>query len=533
MSNVAPLVAETVVEMDLGDALLDTAGRELLDTYARPILDTGWVNVTADTRASVPISIRRGNFGSSAKDRVGNIGTLKLALDNSEHNSAGLLGYYSPGHPNARLYFSEDARIRVSLRYGAKKRYKFQGRVTEIRPDSGVYGRRIVMISAEDWFGEAAETPMVGLSVQVDKRDDELLTTLMTIFDHPPVETDFSTGEDTYALAFTDELGESTQALSVLQKIAMSGMSTIFLQGNASHGEILVYRTRVDNGDASQTAVATLENSMVSMAARRSRKKRIKAVRTTVYPAEVDAAATTKLFSLQREIVLAPGESVKFTGRYVDPTSRKRIAGTDIVTPLVAGTHYKFSSSSGSGEDLNSDLTIVSFSPGADSGEIEVRNDAAVTGYLWFMEWYGKGIYRDSPLDYTAENENISHGVVLRFDMPYQDDFDLGISIAEALESFYEENETDVQEVRFIANRSETLMDALLDVEPGMLVGIMEDVTGVNGLFYANGHDYIIHKGGRRVDVVWSLVPAKLFEFFELDSSSHGLDDSNSGALSY
>lgn len=511
---VAPIIPTLEVEMDFGSPILDMTGDAILDMTGAPILDLGWTNVTADVRAAEPIHIHRGNFGNDVKDRVGNIGTCSLAMDNSADNSGGKIGYYSPDHPNKRRELDDDTLMRVGLTYGVKKRYKFQGRIKDISPDSDRYGKLLSHFSAEDWFAEAAIAPMRGLEVQLNKTDDQLIRSLLTIMDHPPGSTDLSVGLDTNAYAFHDELGESTKVLAVLQKIAQTGAGVIFVVGNETTGEILQFRNRQDLGTVG-APVATLDHSMRRLQPKRTTRKSIKEIVVVGNPVFVDAAATTVLFSLRREIQIPPGGTALFTARYTDPSGAgKRISGTEIVNPPVADTHFKFSSSSGSGNDLNSSLQFLTYKVGADQVDVVVKNNANVVGNLWFFTVVGKGIYPYDAISYTAVNPNTTKGDTLKFEMPYQDDYNVLVDVGNALMAFYQNNETDVPEVEFIANRSEALMNSMLDVEPNSLVAVIEsDVTGINSQYYANGLDIMIHRKGTKIDVVWSIVPAKLANF--------------------
>lgn len=515
-----PIIPTQTVEMDLGSPIADMTGDPILDELGRNINDFSWVNVTHDVRAIDPISIRRGNFGNTPQDRVANVGTLKLSLDNSAGNLAGIVGYYSPDNINRITEFADGTRVRVAFTYSGKKRYKFQGRVRLRSPESGRWGTLRVPITAEDWMAEAANTPMRGLTVQVNQRDDQLLNTLLGIMDHPPERTDFSTGPDTYALAFHNELGESTMVAAVLQKIALSGMGVIFQVGDDTSGEILRYRNRNDIG-ALSTPVAVMNNSMVSLQAARDYRKQIKKVIVTFHPSQVDATNTTVLFTLQSEIVIPAGGQASFTCNYKDPNGSRRTSAKDQIIP-VAGTDFNFSSSSGAGSDLNGSLQFVSFAPAADQADVVVKNNSGVTGYLWFFRLRGRGIYRYDPLSVILINPNVSTGITLTYDMPYQDIYDKAVAIATALMTFWQTLATDVSQLEFIANRSTTLMDAFLDVEPGTLISVVEDVTGINNLFYVNGIDITSYQQATKVKVIFSLVPAKLVKFFVLDRD--GLD---------
>ncbi|MBT7192106.1 MAG: hypothetical protein HN916_18185 [Anaerolineae bacterium] len=511
---VLPIVPTLEVEMDFGNAILDAEGNAILDANDAALLDADWALVEQDMRAKSPIRIKKGNFGSTQKDRVGDVGTMDFALDNSENNSSELLGMFSPSNANARSGFGEETKIRLKLSYGASSKYKFQGlRFDKIDPDSGKYmSARLTFVTAVDWFDEAASTLAKGLDVELLQRDDQLLDLLLAVMENPPESTNFSVGPDQYAVAFHDVMSESTKIMGVLQSLMMSGIGTVFLNGTATTGEELTYRSR--NAILSLTTpVATLDNSMVSLEAPRIGKSRVRKVLGISHPARVDAAATSKIFELTQEIEIAAGETITFTGRYIDPDQQaQRIAAIDFVA-LVADTHYKFSSTSGSGNDLNADLVIVDTN-NADAVDYQFTNNSGVIGYLWFLELFAKGVFIYNTIEHVAEDTSVPKGQEMTFDMIYQDQFNTAKNITESLLAWESVEENERAVVHFKANRNATLMAAAIDVEPGDLVSIAEDVIGLDRLFFANGVELEIGHGGRNVDVWWTCVPARQGQLF-------------------
>ena len=90
-----------------------------------------WTNVSEDVRTVSPIKAFRGTRGNGPKNRVGDTGRMSLILDNSEANSAGLLGYYSPDHANLRSGFGKGTLVRWILTYGGTDYYKFRGKMIQ------------------------------------------------------------------------------------------------------------------------------------------------------------------------------------------------------------------------------------------------------------------------------------------------------------------------------------------------------------------------------------------------------------------
>ncbi|MFA5154415.1 MAG: hypothetical protein WC554_17860, partial [Clostridia bacterium] len=76
-----------------------------------------WTDVTDDVIRATPITCTYGIQDSSPLARVASTGTFNFSLDNSELNSAGLVGYYSPGHTNCRSGFAAGITVRFSIVY--------------------------------------------------------------------------------------------------------------------------------------------------------------------------------------------------------------------------------------------------------------------------------------------------------------------------------------------------------------------------------------------------------------------------------
>ena len=502
------------LEMNWGAAILDAAGNAILDAADEAILDGDWADAIEDTRETLPIRIRRGNFGLGQLDRVADVGTMSFGLDNSQANSETTLGLYSPSHDSARSGFNETTKSRFYISSAGNTRYKYQGiRLDVIDPDAGQYGRRATSCTAVDWMDEAITAPAKGLEVQLAKRDDQLLALLTAIMENPPESTDYALGPDQYGASFHDVRSENTKVAGVLQSLALSGLGTVFLNGTATSGEELTYRSR-HTLLSSTTPVATLSDSMIDMQAPRVSRNRVREVSAVSHPLRIDTAATTELFVLNQEIQIAAGDTVTFTGRYIDPSQQAvRVSGTSIVTPLVANTHYKFSSTSGSGTDLNGDLGVTTTING-DSTDFSFVNNAAVTGYLWFLKIIGKGVYLYDEIEHISTDTTIKKGQTLTYDMVYQDSFTVGKNVSTSMLSWESAEANERPVVHFKANRTAALMAAAILVEPGDLVSISETVTGVSRKFFVNGVELDIKAGGRDIDVYWHCAPAQEGQLF-------------------
>ena len=136
----------------------------------------GWTDITADTRIGVqPLEIDYGINGSGPLDRIASTGTMTWAMDNSVSNSGGVVGYYSPGHTNARAGWDIGIGVRCKLTYGGTDYYKGLGTLITVIPDAGQYQRQAVLCTAVDWMDEAAITRIRGIGIQTNQRSDQII----------------------------------------------------------------------------------------------------------------------------------------------------------------------------------------------------------------------------------------------------------------------------------------------------------------------------------------------------------------------
>jgi len=510
--------ATLYVDVECYSPLLDPDGLIINDPDSDPIkVLSGWVDITSDIRITVPVNYSTGNPNNDIEARVADEGILRLAYDNSIGNSAGLDGLYSPDHANADECFVQNQPIRIRLVSNAITYYQWRGSISTIEPLPDSMGERVTYVEAVDFMRYFYETDFTNVNIQTNKRDDELLTTLLAQLPYQPENTDFDTGNDEYSYAFQDETTGTSHIISVIQKMMMSGMGKLFVRGGTTYSETLTYinRQSILNPGA---AVAALDNNMVGLQLIRDDSSLIKKVSVVTYPAQIDATNVI-LWQLNTPLKVDPGTSKTFTMTLRDPNGRAtKVAALSLVAP-VADTDYKFSSVSGSGNNLNANLSFA-YSDGTNSIDVTVTNNAAVIGYLWYFFPRGKGIYLYEPVP-TSKLTGQTYGKTLNIDMPYQDDEIVGTSIASLYSGWFSVARSNITSCKIIGNKSDALMTAALTVQPGDYVTIKEDQTGIDTGFIVNGIDKeLIPIGdGVLVNATWYLTQAQIVTGFILDTS--------------
>lgn len=513
------------IDMTFGDVILDTYDREILDTYGRNILDLGWVDVTDDVLTDTPSNVFQGQKKGDAVDRVADPGTIKLVMNNSTSNSGGVMGYYSPDGSYTRNGFANGLRVRIGLEKDSVIEWLSEGRVIDIKPVPGLLNKKITHVTCGDWIELAARTNMPRIAVQQSQTDDALLQTIINAMNNAPKETDFETGAYAYDYALTDVQDEETSVLSVLQTIAQCGLGRIFIVGGTTSGEVLKYVDLYSLLSVAE-AVATYNNAFIDTDAQRRTNKRIKRVVATGYPMAKDASPVV-LYTISQQIAISAGATIEFSGNFRDPnaSSSQSIAAVDVVQPVV-NTDYKFSSTSGSGTDLNASLEILDWEVGTRTWRIQVRNNAGSTGYLWHYQVRGEGLYPYDSISYTAVDTTIQEGVTLNLDLPYHDDYYTIQSIADAMLGWYSVEATELPYIDIVPTASDEEYARFLASKPGEVVAVIESVTGVAQNMVVVGRDIAVWHGGAYVTARLYLMPVQQVEdalYFTLDTL--GQDD--------
>lgn len=491
-------------------------------------LSGSWVDVTADVRTTIPIHAKRGLGGSGPSDRVALPGVFEYALDNSEANSGAKLGYYSPDNSNLRAGFGLGTLVRLKFVSGGVTFYAWRGRIKTLDPLAGKYLSRVTNVACADYMDQFSIHKLHLIPVQVAQREDQIIPVIVSNIPIAPLNTSYAVAPDTFPYALHDVQDENTFAITALQKLAQTDLGYIFVTGNMTDGEMLVYESRQDRAKRT-TVSAVLNDSMIGLTLQHDSLTIGNSFKVTVFPGKVDAAPTTVLASLQNEIPLNPSESQMITMRYRDPSgAATRISGINMTTPLVADTNYKASSISGDGgNDKNGDLgNSVVF--GGNSADVTITNNGAGIIYVNKLTLTGQGLYLYDPLEYSTADtaSQAKHGdYTVVFNLAYQTSPNVARDFANHLIGAYKDPHTRITGVTFIANSSAALMTAAMTCDIGSRVTITETVSGINRDFFINAVDYVVNPGNILI-VTWLLEPASAGQVWLLDDPLFSILDS-------
>jgi hypothetical protein len=210
------------------------------------------------------------------------------------------------------------------------------------------------------------------------------------------------------------------------------------------------------------------------------------------------------LYAAPNEIKVLPGQVNLVEINYVDPVPGSRasvslIAGSE-VAPL-ANTDYKATFTQGSGgNDAN---TQFSFTLGVYSKSCIFNLTSTAVADMWVYPCQMRGhiirqyAAQSSTFFDTAPNYVLYGRHKLNYSMYYQNDVNYGKKMADYWASLYHLPSIFPYDphVDFIANSSDTLMDAAIARDIGDRITITEEVTGIDTDFIIIGVNMTVKNG--------------------------------------
>jgi len=503
--------------------------------HLQGLTSAAWVDITTDIIS--PIKSKYGIWGNSITDRVADVGTLTFTLRNDQGCLGGVSGFWTPnsasGYPTG---WAIESQVCLTMRYRGEDFCKFYGHIKTMKANSNTRGRRTVEVSCVDWMDYAANTPLKIDEIAYSKTIMDVVSLLTETYNkfRFPKHYIYSAGaQETFTSAF-DKTGAFTTLVSEYQKVAMSELSYVYLRRDKVDGETLVVEGRSTRSNAlsiipaanddcgllemedgflllnedgssfvlNEATSVTFDNNMHNLDVRYDETSEMSKVKITVYPRKIDSAATTVLFNLDSPIKIAAGKSVSFYGAFKDPNGlATSVAGKDMVTPVATTDYLMYSVSDGTGTNLTASLTITAVYD-VKGVKYTLTNTSGTLGYVTFLQARGKGVYLYNPVTVTAwkDMNTLTEDQVetsdVSLDMPYRDNIDGVIEIAQTIVAAYEEPVPVVEKMTVIANYQPALMWAFLNFDIGMRTSIKETQTAIDGDFFINGVEFTLNTNG-------------------------------------
>lgn len=474
-----------------------------------------WTDVTQDVLGAQSLVFERGIRDDKPNNRVASTGALTFAMNNLASNSGGVTGYYSPGHASCRAGFAKGTPVRVK----SGSDVIFVGRIRSIAPTPGKTSGSLSRVLVTDYLDSAATSLLDSVPILEDVTGDVVFERIVRTLPQQPNGIITFTGSETYTLALDNTRDESVTLLEEMHRLAVSELGYVYQLNDGR----LVYEARASRITNEPTATVTLADTMHGMDVAEVSSTSLNRVQVTVHPRDIDAAATTVLFTLINPLQIAAGETKTILGPYrtaASPGITTRIGGLDMVTPVATTDYLMNTESDGSGTNLTASLSIYT-TFGANGVRFVLTNDSTDTGYITLLQARGRGVYDFRTVVLRAQDDAAvaADGVnAIALDMVYQEDVSLGQSLADSILGGYRDlSGTRVRTVSFFPDAA-GMPAGLFTKDISDRVAVSESITGATGEYYINGvkHEY---RNGTLPRITWWLAPAEPVSFWVLETS--------------
>jgi hypothetical protein len=477
------------------------------------------------------IDVEYGIDGNSVLDRVASTGSARFTLNDRD-------GLFKPEDVNFDTRFKKGARVFIYTRFMYNESYiykSFIGRIADLDYETYTDAYKNVKVTVLDWINVAANMPMISPAIQVNKRADEAINTILIASPQPPTNKTLMIGSDTFTTVF-DSVRSETKALAEISKLVMSELGYFYVRHGDLNGERVVFEGRshrnlhdldtahVSEGfllkndgfyltqadgfklllhNAISIPLEQVTDSDVSFGKKIANRIKVKA-----YPRLIDTSNQI-LASLDSPVQLSAGTTrtgLKLT--YKNPSqTAERTNGKDMVAPVATTDYLMFANSDGTGTNLTANLVVTATYGSADV-IYSLQNTSGTAGYVTKLQARGKGIYFFNPTEFITEDSTseLAYGYEeLSIEQKYQNNPYVSSDIATSLLNQYKEPITDVNGISGLANITPHEMIAFLSYDVGEMIHVEDSINSINGEFFIQNVKYTISQGGI-IHYHWGLI---------------------------
>lgn len=469
---------------------------------------TAWTEITPHVWQVDDIQTEGiGIDGTTPFDLTGRPGTLQFTVNNATSASGGTHGGYTPGHANVLSGWRRGIPVKLVVTYSGTPRTVFRGTVIGVDPQAGANKEKRALVTCADWLHAAADIDLsTKLGVQTAKASDYHFG---IVVDQArgicPPGVSISAGSSTFA--YSCDHGEQ----KLLSELARGCQSEFGPGAYCKLDGSVVFEGR-SKRQTLTTVSATLSNTMQGFEAPTDDADVVNVVRVRFQPKEPSGSTVVLWEAPDVGQQLGTGEYVVFQGAYRDPAeSKSPIGGVTPITP-VAGTDYKAWSGDGTGDVLTSGLAVsVELGGGGFRAIITNNNTRQVYLRSPVFQVRGTALYRrDAPalerIDMASANRQRRPRDV---DVPYASTLIEAGAIGDYLLALLKNpSQAPPRGCEFLANNSDALMLAALDVNPGARVAFAEQQTGITTArsWFVNAVSHRFRAG--TLTCKWTLAPA-------------------------
>lgn len=497
------------------------------------------------------IKVQYGITDNKITDRMASTGTATFKLYDKD-------SIFNPESPTWDSRFINGCRIFVKIiyNYAGTDRYKtFAGRLSNIKYDNQMVDFKTFEITVSDWFENASTEKLAILPVEVNKRPDEVIDTILNSMVIQPANRDLKVSSNTFASVF-DSTNQDTRVATELNRIVQSEYGFLYLRHGSLAGETLVFENKGYRELQDLAVISYIEGFLTKddggyilqqngdkLLLYKSNsfdidriidlnveygKNLINKLEVKAYPKTVDVVSNV-LVMLDTAIELTAGETKdNLEMSYKNPSIPDAyVSGYDMITPVATTDYQMWSNSDGTGTNLTSNL-VVTANYGSSRVVYTLQNTGGTLGYVTKLQARGKAIYDYNPITYIAEDttSQSTYGVALvSLDQKYQSNPYTSQDLSTAILNQFKLPVKDVNSIKTIANIDDIRMLSFIYYDIGDKIYVLDNLYSVNATYCINSMKYSISLGGI-IEYTWGLVKTETTstsDYWELGVSELGI----------
>jgi hypothetical protein len=497
---------------------------------------SAWVDISAYVVGDI-----KGNNGLGGwrpENRVSVLGMLNITINNKGKQFSPMGGDAVRGL-STLTGWNKGAKIRVRGVYRSTSYTIWTGRIASIDSDDLNWGNEQVRVMATDYMNVPTNYPMKGAAIELNKRIDEAMTTILARLSLQPEATSFDTGSITFPAVF-DNVQRKTLALSEFTKLANSELGHIYVKQDGTlrvenmlsrHGwraldQITIpalwtvspdnnYLTLEDGlgfllletGGKILLDEGTLEAAVTEDAALAADAEGynillaedglLNASIIRAHPVITDTSLKV-LYKLGTPLLVPIGLSTPFSAHYTDPSGLSQVSGTNMQTPVATTDYLANTAADGSGTNKTADVTVNATYYG-DTVYYSILNNASTPVYITFLQARGYGIYYGNSTESTKEDSasQSAYGYApFQFDMKYQKNTYFADMYGRAVIEEYKFPKSRITKMNYLANLNKNHLVSFLMLTIGSLILGTEDRSNISNHYYITDRAFTIKQGG-------------------------------------
>ncbi len=458
----------------------------------------------SDTYDNITSDVRSISYSRGKSDELGtaDVGQLSITLNNSD-------GKYTPSNSGSDLYglLLPKRPIRIRATYDGNTYNLFYGYIEEIIPHPHLTEQYCIItatdgldfLSRHDMSTALYKDTLTG-TIHGYILDDAGWSSTMRTLDTGQDTVPYWYGQDVKARFAQEEIDKSEQGFSYVDGAGYFNFEDRYHRSTATH----------------QTSQATFNNTMSDISYSLNPRNVYNIVKVTVTPWELQSIS--ELWRLDEIPSIGVGQSKTWWGNA--SVGNESVFVEEWTTPVSTTDYTANSQSDGGGDDMTSDISIVT-TKFAQTIKLVITNNGSVPAYITLLK--ARGTYYNPNTTVTKKSENTDSQAAyqkrtLEFDGKYMYDADQAQDLADYAIGKYKNPRPELSMT--ITNKDASTLTQILSREISDRITVVNDKLGVDGDYFIDYMEHDISMGGKLHTATYRLADCINEDFWALDFSA-------------